>query len=205
MNDPLGSNHRYAQQHGPRPRANHPHLAHHSGALTPRSSAPNSGTARVLATLSITQRDAPSRRSRSGVTGLEVVVGELPVNAAGERRGRSGKISPDRARALCGKVVRLRCRAVMNGHARVPGLMATDRCLAERSLCACPGAVPYSSWGCGGACWAELQRGCSGRFPPWCLPPHRASAGHRARAALRWGVLCSCGAWFGDGPHRGPC
>ena len=102
MNDPLGSNHQYAQRHGPRPRADHPHLAHHSGAVIPRWSAHGSGTARVLAALSITQRDAPLDADRSGVTGLEVVVGELPVDAAGERRGRSGKISPDRARALCG-------------------------------------------------------------------------------------------------------
>jgi hypothetical protein len=48
-------------------------------------------------TLSIAQRDAPSRRSRSGVTGLGIVVGELPVDATGERRGRGGKISPDHA------------------------------------------------------------------------------------------------------------
>jgi hypothetical protein len=62
-------------------------------------------------TLSIAQRDAPSRRSRSGVTGLGIVVGELPVDATGERRGRGGKISPDQAcpvrhvRALSGGVV----------------------------------------------------------------------------------------------------
>jgi hypothetical protein len=35
-------------------------------------------------------------------TGLEVVLGEVPVDAAGEQRGRGGKISADQARALCG-------------------------------------------------------------------------------------------------------
>jgi hypothetical protein len=32
---------------------------------------------------------------------MAVVVGEVPIDAAGERRGRGGKISPDQA-ALCG-------------------------------------------------------------------------------------------------------
>jgi hypothetical protein len=45
-------------------------------------------------TFSITQRDAAYRRSsmptstRCGVTGLEVVVGEVPVDAAGEQLSR---------------------------------------------------------------------------------------------------------------------
>jgi hypothetical protein len=33
---------------------------------------------------------------------LEVVLGEVPVDAAGEQRGRGSKISADQARALCG-------------------------------------------------------------------------------------------------------
>jgi hypothetical protein len=118
-------------------------------------------------------------------------------------RGVAGRRSgPARTAA---KVVRLRCRAVMNGHARVPGLMATDRCLAERSLCACPGAVPYSSWGCGGACWAELQRGCSGRFPSLMSPAPSSVCQPSRPGRAPLGALCSCGAWFGDGPHRGAC
>jgi len=44
--------------------------------------------------------EAHSRRSRCKVTGLEVVVGEVSVDAAGERRGRSGKNLPDQARAM---------------------------------------------------------------------------------------------------------
>src|SRR6266481_1072727 len=52
-------------------------------------------------TFSATQRDTPSRRSRRNVTGLEVVVGEAPVDAAGERRGRGGS-SRLTWRALCG-------------------------------------------------------------------------------------------------------
>jgi hypothetical protein len=56
------------------------------------------GTAGLCAlslTFSITQRDA-SRRSRSAVNWSGGVVGEVPVDAVGERRGRGGKISPDR-------------------------------------------------------------------------------------------------------------
>jgi hypothetical protein len=34
-------------------------------------------------------------------------VGEVPVDAAGERHGCGGKISPDQARALCGMSGRL--------------------------------------------------------------------------------------------------
>jgi len=34
--------------------------------------------------------------------GLEVVLGDVPVDAAGEQRGRGAKISADEARALCG-------------------------------------------------------------------------------------------------------
>jgi len=34
--------------------------------------------------------------------GSEVVLGEVPVDAAGEQRGRGGKISADQAPALCG-------------------------------------------------------------------------------------------------------
>jgi hypothetical protein len=34
---------------------------------------------------------------------LEVVLGEVPVDVAGEQRGRGGKISADQARALCGR------------------------------------------------------------------------------------------------------
>jgi len=49
----------------------------------------------------ITQRD-PFRRDRRGATGLEVVLGEVPVDAAGEQCRRGGKISADQARALCG-------------------------------------------------------------------------------------------------------
>jgi len=52
-------------------------------------------------TFSITQRD-PFRRDRRSATGLEVVLGEVPVDAAGEQRGRGSKISADQARALCG-------------------------------------------------------------------------------------------------------
>ena len=39
---------------------------------------------------------------RSGPEGLETVVGEVPVDALGERHGGGGKISPDRPRDLCG-------------------------------------------------------------------------------------------------------
>jgi hypothetical protein len=67
-------------------------------------------------TISITQRDAPSRRSRGGVTGLEVVVGEVPVGAAGERRGRSGMISPDQARPMR-QMSMFRCRVKRALHA----------------------------------------------------------------------------------------
>jgi hypothetical protein len=31
---------------------------------------------------------------------MEVVVGEVPIDAAGERRGLGGKISPDQARSM---------------------------------------------------------------------------------------------------------
>jgi hypothetical protein len=34
------------------------------------------------------------------VTGLEVALGEAPVDAAGERRGRGGKVSPGQARTV---------------------------------------------------------------------------------------------------------
>ena len=53
-------------------------------------------------TFSITQRDAPHDVCRGGMRGLEVVVVGVPVDAAGERHGRGGKISPDQTRALCG-------------------------------------------------------------------------------------------------------
>ena len=42
----------------------------------------------------------------SGREGLETVVGEVPVDALGERHGRGGKISSDRPRGLCGMRVR---------------------------------------------------------------------------------------------------
>jgi len=50
-------------------------------------------------TFSITQRD-PFRRDRRGAPGLEVVLGEVLVDAAGEQRSRGGKISAAQARAL---------------------------------------------------------------------------------------------------------
>src|SRR5258708_27787412 len=52
-------------------------------------------------TFSTTQH--PFRRDRRGATRLEVALGEVPVDAAGEQRGRGGKISADQARALCGE------------------------------------------------------------------------------------------------------
>jgi hypothetical protein len=72
-------------------------------------------------TFSITQRDS-FRRDRRGATGLEVVLGEVPVDAAGEQRGRGGKISADQALALCGRRVSSArgtgggsCRAICSG------------------------------------------------------------------------------------------
>jgi len=52
-------------------------------------------------TFSITQRD-PFRRDRRGATGLEVVLGEVPVDAAGDQRGRGGKM---RVRPNCGELM----------------------------------------------------------------------------------------------------
>jgi hypothetical protein len=54
-------------------------------------------------TFSITQRDALSGFSRSGATGLDVVVGKVPVAAASDRCGRGGEISPDHERAPRGR------------------------------------------------------------------------------------------------------
>ena len=51
----------------------------------------------------------PFRRDRRGETGLEVVLGEVPADAAGEQRGHGGKNSADQARALCGKSGHLAC------------------------------------------------------------------------------------------------
>jgi hypothetical protein len=42
----------------------------------------------------------PFRRGRGDATGLEVVLGEVPVDAAGEQPRAGGKISADQARAL---------------------------------------------------------------------------------------------------------
>jgi hypothetical protein len=47
--------------------------------------------------LSITQRDALLDVAGAVRLVLEVVVGTVPVDAASERRGRDGKISPDHA------------------------------------------------------------------------------------------------------------
>jgi hypothetical protein len=54
------------------------------------------------------------------------VVGEVPVDAAGERHGCGGKISPDQARALCGMSAHPRGRAIMNKHATRLGLAGFD-------------------------------------------------------------------------------
>jgi hypothetical protein len=62
----------------------------------------SAGRRAFFLTFSITQH-FPFRRDRRGATGLEVVVGEVPVDAAGEQRSRGGKISAAQARALCGK------------------------------------------------------------------------------------------------------
>jgi hypothetical protein len=51
-------------------------------------------------TFSITQRDAPPRRGRCYVTGLVALVGEVPVDVAGDRRSRGDKITPDQARPM---------------------------------------------------------------------------------------------------------
>ena len=62
----------------------------------------NGGRRAFFLTFSITQRDL-FRHDRRGATGLEVaLVGEVSVDAAGEQRGRGGKISADQARAVCG-------------------------------------------------------------------------------------------------------
>jgi len=50
--------------------------------------------------------DEAAEEPVEGAGVLEVVVGEVPVDAAGEERGRGGKISADQARALCGKTAR---------------------------------------------------------------------------------------------------
>jgi hypothetical protein len=75
------------------------------GTLLDPSSSPqvrrSAGRRAFFRTFSITLRD-PFRRDRRGATGLEVVLGEVPVDAAGEQRGSAGKISADQARALCG-------------------------------------------------------------------------------------------------------
>jgi hypothetical protein len=52
----------------------------------------------------ITRRPVPGLAVLAGAAILASVLPSLPVpvDAAGERHGRSGKISPDQARALCG-------------------------------------------------------------------------------------------------------
>jgi hypothetical protein len=59
----------------------------------------NGGSTHVFPDFSITQRNALSGCSRCGATGLEVVVGKVPVAAASERGGHGGEISPDHERA----------------------------------------------------------------------------------------------------------
>jgi hypothetical protein len=76
----------------------------------------SAGRRAFFLTLSVTQRD-PCRRDRRGATGLDVVLGEVPVDAAGEQRGHGGKISADQARALCGMSGHCRYQAGMHIHA----------------------------------------------------------------------------------------
>jgi hypothetical protein len=54
----------------------------------------SAGRRAFFLTFFTTQRD-PFRRDRRGATGLEVVLGEVPIDDAGEQRGRGGKISAD--------------------------------------------------------------------------------------------------------------
>src|SRR5215469_10308708 len=76
------------------------HSAWHGGLRRPvRTCAITAGRRAFFLTLSITQRD-PFRRDRRGATGLEVVLGEVPVDAASEQRGRGAKISADQARPM---------------------------------------------------------------------------------------------------------
>jgi hypothetical protein len=69
--------------------------------VDPRSDAFSASWAGLCAfflTFSITQH--PFRRDRRGATRLEVALAEVSVDAAGEQRGRGGKISADQARVV---------------------------------------------------------------------------------------------------------
>jgi hypothetical protein len=92
-------------------------------------------------TSSATQlREALSTKLRADVTGLEVTLREVPVNAAGERRGRGDKIPSDQVRtmrALRGRIVssqrRRRCIKIQPGRLSA-GLSPGDRCAANDVL-----------------------------------------------------------------------
>lgn len=51
-------------------------------------------------TFSITQRDAPPDAAAATSPGLVALVGEVPVDVAGDRRSRGDKITPDQARPM---------------------------------------------------------------------------------------------------------
>jgi len=61
--------------------------------LNDQAVAQNGGSTRVFSDLLHHWAWCPFRRDRRGATGLEVVLGEVPVDVAGEQRGRGRKIS----------------------------------------------------------------------------------------------------------------
>ena len=106
------------QPHVPRDgkRADRPPPRAVSGSAGSTEAVHIAGRRAFFLTFSITELRDPFRRDRRGATGLEVVLGEVPVDAAGEERGRGGKISADQARALCGMIERFPCRAALNSY-----------------------------------------------------------------------------------------
>jgi len=102
-----------------------------TASLKPDNARRTAGRRAFFLTLSVTQRD-PFDVTRRGATGVEVVLGEVPVDAAGEQCGRGGKISADQARALCGRMVssrrQRRCIKMQ------PGLAAGGAALDAHSL-----------------------------------------------------------------------